>query len=115
MSVTDRTRVIGYIAINPPHHVLCDGPACIVAGSESAIRHYLNTYAEAPQAKFLVKKARLGEILVGLSQGGRYAFDEKSYHRFYPLANREGFELGEEDFSTPSALEGHFHFVVIGS
>ena len=77
------------------------------------MHYYLNTYAETRAARFALKKARLGEILIGLSGGGRYAFDEKAYHRFYPLANRHGFELSEEDFSTPAVLDGHFHFVVI--
>ena len=49
---------------------------------------------------------------MGLSRGGLYAFDEKAYQRFFPLANRHGFELETEDFSTPS--ETGMHFVDIG-
>jgi hypothetical protein len=46
-----------------------------------------------------------------MKMGAPYAFDEQSYNRFYPLANRIDFNLKEEDFSDKTET-GH-HFIVI--
>jgi len=43
--------------------------------------------------------------------GASYAFDEQSYTRFYPLANRVGFNLKKEDFSVPT--ETGYYYVTI--
>ncbi len=33
MARDDDTRVIGYFAYTPPMHAICDGDACVIAGS----------------------------------------------------------------------------------
>jgi hypothetical protein len=110
MSNIDMT-VIGYFAVHPPQNVLCDGDACIIAGTQSALNRYIKSLSEN-EVIFEKRKTRLKEILEGMSMGGSYAFDEASYKRFYPLANRRGFNLGREEF--PPTETGK-HFVVVGS
>jgi len=84
-------KTIGYFAIHHPIDVLCEGEACIIAGSQSALNRYKKTLTA--DAEFQNRKTSLGEILEGLSRGGAYAFDEDSYNLFYPLANRHGYNL----------------------
>jgi len=59
-----------------------------------------------------IKKIRFGEIVQGINKGAPYSFDEQSYNRFYPLANKVGFSLKEEDFTQ---IGPGFHFVAIRS
>ena len=106
----DDSKVIGYFAIHPPQNILCDGNACIIAGTLSALNKYIKSLSE-PDTAFQKRKTRLGEILDGMSRGGVYAFDRESYKTFYPLANKYGFNLQNEDFT--STATGH-HFVVVG-
>jgi hypothetical protein len=106
----DDAKVMGYFAIHLPQDVLCDGDACIIAGSESAMNRYIEA-ASVPNAVFQVKKTRFGDVLKGLLRGGAYSFDEESYGRFLPLANKNGLNLKEEDF--PPTETGR-HFVVVG-
>ena len=104
------TKVIGCFSYKSQTEVTCDGDACIVAGSEKAMRDYLLSMSKEAHDKSTIKKTRFGEIIQGLKHGGAYAFDEESYNRFYPLANRIGYNLKEEEF-TPT--ETGRHFVVI--
>ncbi|WP_207678899.1 hypothetical protein [Desulfonema magnum] len=59
-----------------------------------------------------IKRTRFGEIKKGLGLGAAYCFDEESYGRFYPSAQKAGIKAGPEDFSgeTPTGL----HFVRVG-
>jgi len=107
--MSEEDKVMGYFAVYPPVDVLCDGDACIIAGTESALRKYSEFMS--PSTVFDVRKTRLGEILKGISMGAFYAFDEISYNRFYPLANKYGCNLKEEVFS---ALETNRHFFIVG-
>jgi hypothetical protein len=90
--------VIGYFAYASLSEVVCDGDACIVAGSEADLRTYLSELGLGVPISHTLKKTRFGEIMRGIRLGAAYAFDETSYNRFYPLAKREGFDLGPEDF-----------------
>ena len=107
MAAAEDTKVIGYFAYASPVEVVCDGDACIIAGSEGALRTYLSELGLAGPISNTLKKTRFGEIMHGIRLGAAYAFDEISYNRFYPLAKREGFDLGPEDFS-PTATGRHF-------
>lgn len=104
-----KDAVIGYFAVHPPLDVLCDGDACIIAGSQSALNRYIQSMSNGG-AEFQKRKTRLSEILDGLNRGGAYAFDQESYRVFYPLANKHGYELKNEIFTKTET--GH-HFVVI--
>jgi hypothetical protein len=105
------SKVIGYFAFLSPTEVVCDGDACVISGSEESMRNYLKSISPETCKQNTIKKTRFGEIIQGMKMGAPYAFDEQSYNRFFPLANRVGFTLREEDFSVPTKT-GH-HFVVI--
>ncbi len=113
MSADDESKVIGYFAFVPPVDVLCEGDACVIAGSESSIKEYLSSMAADSTSRYQIRKTRFGEILQGMKRGAPYAFDAASYNRFFPIANKYGFSLKEEDFSVPTET-GH-HFVLIRS
>ena len=104
----DLKKTIGYFAIHLPEDVLCDGEACIIASTQSALNKY--TKALSSDVVFQNRKTSLREILDGISMGGAYAFDEASYNLFYPLANKHGFNLKYEKF-TPT--ETGLHFITV--
>ncbi len=105
------SKVIGHFAFSSPMGVVCDGDACVISGSEEAMRHYIKSALTESSKGVTIKKTRFGEIIQGMEKGAPYAFDEQSYNRFYPLANKTGFNLKEEDFTVQT--ETGFHFVVI--
>ncbi len=86
MARDDDTRVIGYFAYTPPMYVVCDGDACIIAGSEAGMKRYIEAMVSGSLKGTRIKKTRFGEILKGLELGAAYAFDEEAYNRFHPLA-----------------------------
>ena len=81
-------RVIGYFSYNSGT-AFCDGDACIIAGSEELMRSYLNGIPKS-NGRDVIKKTRFGEIINGMMKGGAYAFDKKSYERFYRIATING-------------------------
>ncbi len=107
MSVSE-TKVIGYFAYRSQSEVACDEDACIVAGSEEAMRHYLKTSSPEKVSEFTIRKTRFGEIIKGMSLGAAYAFDEDAYERFYPLAREEGLPAPSADFTGTTAAEIKF-------
>ena len=95
--IKDTFKVIGYFSYTDFGEVCCDGDACVIAGTERNMRTYINRMAKSNQ-KDIIKKTRFGEIINGLRQGGAYAFDEKSYNKFYDLAMANGITgLPEKD------------------
>ena len=84
------TKVIGYFAYNS-RNALCDGDACIIAGSEEKIKSHLEKVSKINE-KDIIRKTRFGEIIEGLKRGGAYAFDEESYGRFLHLAKINGMD-----------------------
>jgi hypothetical protein len=106
MSATDDARVIGYFAYTPPNRVVCDGDACVIAGSAAALRTYISELDPSGGARPVLKKTRFGEIMDGMMLGGPYAFDETAYNRFYPLARRAGYDVGPEDFTATGPGRG---------
>lgn len=105
------SKVIGYFAFSSPTEVICDGDACLISGSEHDMRKYIKSVSTESSNRTTIKKTRFGEIINGMKMGASYAFDEQSYNRFYPLANRMGINLKEEDFSDKTET-GH-HLVII--
>lgn len=95
------TKVIGYFAYFSPDKVICTDPqACIIAGSERAMREYIEECYPGRAAQAVIKKTRFGEILQGLRLGAAYGFDEESYGRFYPLGRQEGLPIAAADFAS---------------
>lgn len=101
-----RRTVIGSFASTGPN-VLCDGDACVIAGSQEALRRIIMRRVTRGALALTIKKTRFGEIMTGLRLGAAYCFDEQAYNRFLPLAQREGFNLGPEDFSDPGPYGVH--------
>ena len=111
MSLDIDSKVIGFFAYSSPSEVICDGDACVISGSENEMNKYLMSVLTNKSNKPTIKKTRFSEIIKGMKMGAPYAFDEQSYNRFYPLANRVGYNLKEEDFSVKTETE--FHFLII--
>ena len=84
-------KVIGYFAIRRGSpYILCDGDACVIAGSEQSMNSYIVKLANDKPSNYKVKKTRYGEIVKGMRMGAVYTFDKKAYKRFFPLAKAEG-------------------------
>ncbi len=113
MAIDDKTRVVGYFAFTLPMDVVCDGDACVIAGSETAMKRYIAKLGVTAKNLPAIRKTRLGDILVGMYQGGAYAFDEESYNRFYPLAAKAGIDIGPQDFSMSGPTGMHFVHVAV--
>jgi hypothetical protein len=87
--IKEGTKVIGYFAYGNDRQVICDGDACIIAGSMERMKNYLELmYQDKGVAN--IKKTRFSEIIEGLRQSGAYAFDEESYQRFLSHMKHNG-------------------------
>lgn len=92
-------KVIGYFAIRKGSpNILCDGDACVIAGSEQVMNAYIVKLASGKPSNYQLKKTRYGEILKGMRMGGVYTFDQKAYERFFPLAKAAGQPVVEFKF-----------------
>lgn len=90
------TKIIGYFAFHPgTMNVFCDGDACVIANSEKALENYILKMGKGKITGYRIKKTRYGEILKGLQMGAAYAFDEKAYSVFYPLAKADSLKMFE--------------------
>ena len=107
----DNTRVIGFFAFLPPRDVFRHGDACVVAGSEEAMKRYLKFMPPETVARMRITKSRFGDVKQGMEGGGTFAFDQAAYERFYPLAQRSGIDVQAEEF--PSSDENELHFVKV--
>lgn len=99
-------KIVGYFAFKPRTlYSVCDGDACVIAGSKEAMGSYISKLSRGKVTDYSVKKTRYGEILQGLQKGAAYAFDKMAYKSFYPLAKAEGLKVVEfqmEDNSRPN-------------
>lgn len=91
------SKVIGYFAYSSSRAVVCSGKACLISGSEGAMRTYLQEFGAT--GRHTLRKTRFGEIMQGIGLGAAYAFDEESYGRFLPLGRAAGLALSDADFS----------------
>ena len=93
------SKVVGFFAYRTRAEVVCvERDACLIAGSEEAMREYLRELTGLTPDKFTIRKTRLGEILEGIRVGAAYAFDEEAYSRFLPLARAAGLPAADADF-----------------
>ncbi len=107
------TKVIGFIAITSRTNVICtDVDACVVAGSEMAIKDYIAEIDINNKYQVTIKKTRFGKIVESMRHGGKYAFDKESYSRFYPLGKEIGMLLENPDFDNEK-FKGKFLTVKI--
>ena len=87
-------KVVGYFATRTgTMYILCDGDACLIAGSEKSLNRYIIKLAGDNPADYHIKKTRFGEIIQGMQLGGVYTFDKKAYNKFLPLAKAEGLNM----------------------
>jgi len=100
--------IIGYFAATKSGDVVCDGPACIIAGSYKTMKGYLATSRNKPPGKVKITKTRFEEIRSGMRMGGAYSFDEESYSRFLPLARQDGMDCEDVDFTPDKAGDVKF-------
>ena len=92
------SKVIGYFAYVSPAEVVCTGDACVISGSESAMRDYLIELNPDREGMHTIRKTRFAEIMFGIRSGAAYAFDEEAYSRFYPLAREAGLHVAVGGF-----------------
>jgi hypothetical protein len=91
--------IIGYFAATNMGSVVCDGPACIIAGSYKTMKDYLAISKTKPPGTIKIIKTRFGEILSGMRLGAAYSFDAESYARFLSLSQEMGLDFGNVDFT----------------
>lgn len=114
--MSDRySKVIGYFAYASPTEIVCTGKACVISGSQRAMRYYIAEIDPEGWKKNTIKKTRFGEIMRGLQLGAAYAFDKESYGRFYPLARKEGLPVAEGDFKEQKSKGFRFFTVQLRS
>lgn len=91
-------KVIGYIAYVTKLQLICDGDACIVAGSRRKMESYLETAEPGSSMRVTIAKARFGDVKRAMELGAAYSFDREAYERFRPLARKCGIDPGPKDF-----------------
>lgn len=106
-------KVIGHLAYITKTHLICDGDSCIISGSREKMKERLRRTNPQVMNSVTITKARFGDIKRGLQCGAAYSFDEESYGRFYPLADKAGIKVGPEDFSgePPDGSRSGLHLV----
>ena len=80
MAAAKDTKVIGYFAYASSSEVVCDGDACVIAGSEVDLRRYLAELPAGEGTKYTLKKTcfelneKIHEFHNGISRTlyGRY-------------------------------------------
>jgi hypothetical protein len=112
--MTHSNTVIGFFAYRSRAEVVCvNVDACLIAGSEEAMRTYLDELGGSGSTRPTIRKTRFGEIIQGMRLGASYAFDEAAYARFYPLARDIGLPVSVADFSRAKAAGDRFFTVQI--
>ena len=99
-------RVIGFFAYFGSGEVICDGDACIIAGSDAKMRDCISRMSL--KGSPTIRKTRFGEIRKGLRLGAAYCFDGEAYSRFHPPAEKAGIKAGPQDFSGETPTGPHF-------
>jgi len=107
----DNNKIIGYFGYSPPANVVCDGNACLIAGSETAFKQYMKLAKHPHSDKVIIKKTSFVEVSRGLSMGAPYSFDKEAYDRFYPLAKKAGLDVAKTDFKAEA--DGEIKFMTL--
>ena len=103
-------EVVGYFAIRKgTKSILCDGDACVIAGSQKALNSYILNLAGDNSSQYSVKKTRYREIFQGMRMGGVYTFDKRAYNKFLPLAKADG--MNPAEFEMEDDPKPHEHAV----
>ncbi len=94
-----REKAVGYFAYLSGGRVVCDGDSCVIAGSAKKMKRYISELGGHDLNEIIIKKTRFREIKIGMENGAAYSFDEESYNRFYPMAQKARMGIGPENFS----------------
>ncbi len=91
--------------------MICDGDACIVAGSPE--QNAAASWQSHPRTKCIAIHDSSATTFEHIRQcmqffGAAYCFDEEAYGRFLGPAQRCGIPVTEQDFSDPGPLGMHF-------
>jgi hypothetical protein len=99
-------NVIGYLAYITKPQLICEGDSCIIVGTSEKMKSYIRQRNPQLTDIVTISKVRFDDIIRAMEYGAAYSFDEESYNRFYPLARKNGINIGPEDFSgkTPTGL-----------
>ncbi len=114
--MTGSNKIIGYFS-HSRGAVLCDGDACVIAGSRKLMLGYMQEMAPFVPGVDVIKKTKFIEIINGLEHGAAYALDEFSYRIFFPLAKKYGMNdlpLPNKFFSQFTNASMHFIRINIG-
>lgn len=103
---------VGYFAYRGGE-VICDGDACIIAGSIERMKFYLDKMSEVFGSDEVIKKTRFGEIIEGMRLGGAYAFDEEAYRAFISYAKKNGMVGLPETAEVFLDVSEEMHFIRI--
>lgn len=79
MKCEEGSLLMGYFASTSTTR-LCDGTACVIAGSREAMRRYIRQSGK-PISRYTIHQIRLHEILEGVSVDEVYAFDHSVWER----------------------------------
>ena len=108
----NESKVIGVFAYRSRTEVVCtDRDACVIAGSEEAMRRHFDEVGVKHPNTITIRKTRFGEIVQGLTAGGAYGFDQESYSRFLPLARDLGIPVADAAFANDATGERRFFTV----
>ncbi|MGZ5443759.1 MAG: hypothetical protein ACXW5U_17665 [Thermoanaerobaculia bacterium] len=108
----NESKVIGVFAYRSRAEVVCtDRDACVIAGSEEAMRRHFDEVGVKYQDAITIRKTRFGEIVEGLLAGGAYGFDQESYSRFAPLSRDLGIPVADAAFGDDATGERRFFTV----
>jgi len=90
--------------------MICDGDACIVAGSPEKMRQIVKRIDGGQGgSQYTIQATGFQHLFQCMNLfGAAYCFDEEAYGRFLEPARRHGMPLTEEDFSDPGPLGMHF-------
>jgi hypothetical protein len=99
---------IGYVA-GSGMIMICDGDACIVAGSQEKMRQIVERIHGPSASQYTIQATTFEHIRQCMQFfGAAYCFDEEAYGRFLGPAQRCGIPVTEQDFSDPGPLGMHF-------
>lgn len=93
-------ELIGYYASFPGDRaIINEDGSIIIFGNKDGFIDYHENHPEKVAENPDYKKIYYDEIMQSMYEGYSFAFDEVSYNRFYPIAQKNGSDFGPQDFS----------------
>ena len=110
----NKMELIGYYASFPGDRAIVneDGSIIIFGNIDDFINYHEN-HPEKVTEKTDYQKIYYDEIMQSIHEGYSFAFDEFSYNRFYPIAQRNGHDFGPQNFLIGSNQNYEKRFVTL--